>query len=141
MGQIDIIAPIIVGTLIGIIISYLFVKHGYVNKYEVDVFGINSNNLITGIMLFCIVGGVVALAGMSAIIKDIEFIKKEPFKFTIETLIMALLPTIAFVGVIYLRTNKFNNKNIIESSVLFAKFAALHVLLQISGYYRYVFSE
>ena len=141
MFEIDIVAPIVVAALIGIVISYLFVKHGSVNRYQANVFGLNSNNLITGVTLFCIVGGIATLAGMSAIIKDIEFIIKEPYLFTLETLLMGLLPTIALVVVIYLRTNKFNNKNVIEASALFIKFAALHVLLQISGYYRYVFSE
>ena len=141
MLEIDIVAPIVVGALIGIVISYLFIKHGYVNRYQANVFGINSNNLITGVTIFCIVGGIATLSGMSAIIKDIDFIIKEPYLFTLETLLMGLLPTLALVGVIYLRTNKFSNRNLIETSALFIKFAALHVLLQISGYYRYVFNE
>ena len=54
MLEIDIVAPIVAGAMIGIIISFLFVKHGSVNKYQANVFGINSNNLITGITLFTI---------------------------------------------------------------------------------------
>ena len=140
MLEIDIVAPIVAGAMIGIIISFLFVKHGSVNKYQANVFGINSNNLITGITLFTIVGGIAALSGISAIIKDTEFIIKEPYKFVLEIILMGLLPTLALVAIVYLRTNKFDNTNIVESFVLFAKFAAFHVLLQISGYYRYVFN-
>ena len=140
MLEIDIVAPIVAGAMIGIIISFLFVNHGSVNKYQANVFGINSNNLITGITLFTIVGGIAALSGISAIIKDTEFIIKEPYKFVLEIILMGLLPTLALVAIVYLRTNKFDNTNIVESFVLFAKFAAFHVLLQISGYYRYVFN-
>jgi hypothetical protein len=141
MLEIDIVAPIVAGAIIGLIISFLFVKHGSVNKYKAVVLGINSNNLITGITLFTIVGGIAALSGMSAIIKDTEFIMNKPYKFLLETILMGLLPTLALVAIVYLRTDKFNNTNIVESFVLFAKFAAFHVLLQISGYYRYIFSE
>jgi hypothetical protein len=138
--EIDIILPCLIGTLVGIIVSLLFVKYGRVNTYQANVFGINSNNLITGIVLFVVVAGVGGLAGMCAIIKDTEYIIKEPFKFVIETLIMGLLPTIALILVIYFRTNKYTNKNKVDSFILFSKFAVLHILLQISGYYRYVFA-
>ena len=139
MSQIDIIVPIVVGAIVGIAISFFFVQYGSVNTYQANVLGINSNNLISGIMLFSIVSGIAALSGMSAIIKDLEYIINEPFKFTIELLLMGLLPTIPIVAIIYFRTNKFNFQNKLESFALFTKFAAFHVLLQISGYYRYVF--
>lgn len=140
MAQIDIVAPIVVGGLIGIVVSLLFVQYGKVNTYQAYIFGINSNNLITGITLFLIISSIAALSGMSAIIKDLEFITSEPLKFFFELLAMGLLPTLACVLVIYLRTNKFNDRNRIEGLVLFIKFAALHVLLQISGYYRHIFN-
>ena len=81
------------------------------------------------------------LAGMSAVIKDIDFIIDEPLKFTIETFIMGLLPTLALILIIYFRTKKFTSQNKVDSLILFSKFAILHVLLQISGYYRYIFDE
>lgn len=141
MAQIDIILPIIVGVLVGTVVSFLFVQYGSVNKYQATVFGINSNNLVTGITLFVIIGGIMGLAGMSAVIKDIDYIIDEPLKFIIETFIMGLLPTLALLLIIYFRTEKFTSQNKVDSLILFSKFAILHVLLQISGYYRYVFNE
>jgi hypothetical protein len=99
----------------------------------------NSNSFITGITFFLIVFGVAIFSAMAGIIRDVEFIIKEPLKFTLELLAMGLLPTIALLLVIYFRTNKITSKNKTESLIIFLKFALFHVLFQISGYYRYVF--
>jgi len=81
------------------------------------------------------------LSGISVIIRDIGYIVKEPLQFTVELLAMGILPTLAFIIVMYYRTGNINSRRILESFALLIKFAGLHVLLEISGYYRYVFSE
>jgi hypothetical protein len=59
----------------------------------------------------------------------------------VELLAMGILPTLAFIIVMYYRTGNINSRRILESAALLIKFAGLHVLLEISGYYRYIFSE
>ena len=141
MSSIDLIVPSIVGAGVGILFSFLFVRYSSVNNYKATIFGVSSDSLITSVMLFLVVGGIGSLAGMAAVIKDTAYITNDPFKFTIETLVMGLLPTLALIIVIYFRKKKYTSTNNIESLILFAKFSLLHVLLQISGYYRYVFSS
>ena len=137
----DVVVPSIVGAIIGVILTVLYDKYGKVNTYDITLFGVNSNSLITGVILFILVCSYVVLSGISVIIRDIGYIVKEPFQFTMETLAMGILPTLAFILVMYYRTGKITSRRIIESIALLVKFAGLHVLLEISGYYRYVFSE
>jgi hypothetical protein len=142
MVSLDIIIPSIVGLGLGIAIAVLFTKYADVtNSYNATIFGINSNSLVTGMVLFIIIGGIVSLIGLSAIIRDTDYIVKNPFKFIIETILMGLLPSLAVMYVMWARTKKITQSNNIELLVLAAKFAALHILLQLSGYYRYVFSS
>lgn len=137
----DVLVPSIIGAIIGVILTVLYDKYGIVKSYQVNLFGINSNSLITGVILFILVCSFVVLSGISVIIRDIGYIVKEPFQFTVELLAMGILPTLAFIIVMYYRTGNINSRRILESVALLIKFAGLHVLLEISGYYRYVFSE
>ena len=72
---------------------------------------------------------------------DYDYIIKKPNIFIIETLLISILPSIGFAYIIFYRTKHITSSNIFELLILSLKFAALHVLLQISGYYRYVFNE
>jgi len=137
----DVLVPSIIGAIIGIILTVLYDKYGIVKSYQVNLFGINSNSLITGVILFILVCSFVVLSGISVIIRDIGYIVKEPLQFTVELLAMGILPTLAFIIVMYYRTGNINSRRILESVALLIKFAGLHVLLEISGYYRYIFSE
>ena len=139
MTTIDIVIPIIVGLGVGVAFSYLFTKYSSVNSYSASIFGINANALLSGILLFTIVGGIAALAGMSVVIKDFEYPSNNPVKFFFETLLMGLLPALAVLFVIYCRKNYISSKDNMELFIITGKFVALHLLLQFSGYYRYVF--
>jgi hypothetical protein len=77
---------------------------------------------------------------ISIIVKDLDYPVKNPWKFTVETLLMALLPSLALLAIIYMRTNKINSKDMIDFGILTAKFGVFHILLQFTGYYTYVFS-
>jgi len=137
--EIDIYLPIGVGVLTGIIFSILFVKYGKSKSYNITLFGMNSNSIVTGSALFLIVASLTILGGLSAIVRDTEFIVKDPIKFTIETILMGIVPALAILLVIYYRTNKISTTNISEFFLLAGKFALFHILFQLSGYYRYVF--
>jgi hypothetical protein len=137
----DVIVPSIIGAIIGVILTVLYDRYGIVKSYQINLFGINSNSLITGVVIFILVCSFVVLSGISVIVRDIGYIVKEPLQFTIEVLAMGILPTLAFIILMYYRTGKITSRRILESVALLVKFAGLHVLLEISGYYRYVFSE
>ena len=141
MVSFDILIPSIIGLIIGVIVAFVFTKYSSVsNSYSATIFGINSNSLVTGTLLFLIITGIIALVGLSVVIKDTEFITKYPIKFTMELILMGILPAVAMLSVIYSRTGTITTNDNIELMVLVAKFAGLHILLQISGFYRYVFA-
>jgi hypothetical protein len=141
IASIDIIAPIVVGAALGIIFSLMFSKYSTVSSlYDASIFGINSNSLLNLILLFAIVAGIGGLAGMSAVIRDIEYPVLNPVKFTLESLLIALLPSLAVMFIIYCRKNKITNKDNLQLGIIGLKFLAVHLLLQFSGYYRYVFA-
>lgn len=141
MVSFDILIPSIIGLIIGVIVAFVFTKYSSVsNSYSATIFGINSNSLVTGTLLFLIITGIIALVGLSVVIKDTEFITKYPIKFTMELILMGILPAVAMLFVIYSRTGTITTNDNIELMVLVAKFAGLHILLQVSGFYRYVFA-
>lgn len=140
MNNTDVVAPIIIGCFFGIIISTLFVKYGYVsNVYTVKIFDTDSNLIISGLLLFGLFLGIAILAGLSVIVYDTAFIEKEPLKFLFEMILMALLPTLSFLFVIFIRKNRISERNNLELFLLGIKFALFHLLFQLSGYYRYIF--
>jgi hypothetical protein len=140
MNNIDVVAPIIIGCFFGIIISTLFVKYGYVsNVYTVKIFDTDSNIIISGLLLFGLFIGISILAGLSVIVYDTAFIQKEPLKFIFEMILMALLPTLSFLFVIFIRKNRVTERNNLELFLLGIKFALFHLLFQLSGYYRHIF--
>ena len=137
----EVISPIVVGSVVGLIVSILFAEYGSKSRaMDVTVFGMNSNSILTGFTVFVIVTSLAILTGLSAIIRDTEYMVKEPFKFTVETLLMGFLPAIAIIATIYYRTDEISSTNIFECIILAIKFALFHVLFQISGYYRYIFA-
>lgn len=140
MVSLDIIVPSVIGLVLGVLVAFLFTKYSSVsNTYNSTILGISSNSLVTGTILFILICGIIALVGLSVVIKDTEFITSNPLNFTFELILMAILPTLAFLFVIYSRTGKITTTDNIQLLVLAGKFAAMHFLLQLSGYLRYVF--
>jgi len=134
----DILVPCIIGLVIGLIVAYVFTKYSSVSApYSATIFGIASNSLVTGTMLFILVTGLTALVGLSVVVKDTEFITKYPIKFMMELILMGILPALALMFVIYSRTGKITSTDNFELILLALKFAGLHVLLQTCGILRY----
>ena len=140
MVSFDIVVPCIIGLVIGLVVAFVFTKYSSVsNSYSATIFGISSNSLVTGSLLFLVITGIIALVGLSVVIKDTEFITKYPIKFMMELILMGILPALALMFVIYSRTGKITSTDNIELILLALKFAGLHVLLQTCGFYRYMF--
>lgn len=73
----------------------------------------------------------------SFIVKDIDFPKKYPVKFIIETLLMAFIATFPFAYVYWSRRGILMTP--LEWSVLILKFTTLHLFFQFSGFYAMLF--
>jgi len=141
MVSYDIILPIIIGIIVGLIFLIFFAHFGRKGSENyATIFGISSNTITTSLLLFIVVSGFIGLTAISIIVKDLDYPVKNPWKFTVETLLMALLPSLALLAIIYMRTNKINSKDMIDFGILTAKFGLFHILLQFTGYYTYVFS-
>ena len=140
MISLDIIVPSAIGLVLGVGVAFLFTKYSSTsNGYTSSIFGINTNSVVTGTILFILICGIVALVGLSIVVRDTEFITSHTINFMFELFLMAVLPTLAFLFVIYSRTGKITSKDNIELLLLAGKFAGLHMLLQTTGYLRYVF--
>jgi hypothetical protein len=82
---------------------------------------------------------VVFLSVVSFLIKDLEYPQRSPLYFTIETLMMALSSSTIIFLMTYFRGYSFTISTFEEFFLLFAKFGILHILLQFSGFYSFVF--
>jgi len=141
MVSFDIVLPIIIGIIVGLIFLIFFTHFGRKGSDSyATIFGISSNSITTSLLLFIIVSGFIGLSAISIIVKDLDYPVKNPWKFTLETLLMAILPSLTLLAIIYIRTNKINSKDMIDFGLLTAKFGIFHILLQFSRYYTYIFS-
>lgn len=133
---------VLIGAGIGIIVSVIFgiYSKSTTTAYTRSIFGVSSSELIANITVAVLVTTMVILSVMSAFVRDLDYPRANPVKFTIETLLMALPPALTFVLVMQFRGVKFTGTTIGEIAALAAKFGALHVLLQFSGFYSYAFS-
>lgn len=82
-------------------------------------------------LLFLIVAGI--------IVADVAFIKKSPWIFVGELLMFSVIPSIALSMLAYTRTRKMSLV-VRDFSLLVVKFAIFHILLQVSGFYTFLYS-
>jgi len=132
---------LIVGLGLGGIMSVvfnLFSKQGS-TAYSRSIFGIQSTDLITDTVVLIVGATVVFLSVVSALVKDLTYPNKKPLNFAVETITMATLSSLIIFLMTYPRGYPFTSKTVEEFGILFAKFGVLHILLQFSGFYSYVF--
>jgi hypothetical protein len=132
---------LIVGLGLGGIMSVVFDLYSKKGStaYSRSIFGIQSTDLITDSIVLIVGATLVFLSVVSAIVRDFTYPKKKPMNFAIETLTMATLSSLIIFLMTYLRGYPFTTKTVEEFGILFAKFGILHVLLQFSGFYSYIF--
>jgi hypothetical protein len=133
---------LLVGLAIGGVLSLVFGLYSKAgsSSYSRSIFGIQSTQLITDVVLMLVGASVVFLAVVSALVKDLAYPNKKPLNFAMETLAMATFSSMIIFLMTYLRGVRFSGATVEEFFVLFAKFGVLHVLLQFSGFYSYIFS-
>jgi len=129
------------GLILGALISFIFFKHSgpTTNKYYKTIFGIDSGIVIRNILAFVIIGGFTGLLGLSSLNRDVEYIVERPSNFGVELLLFSTLPALIVFAMTVLRGHKISTNTWLEFLVLAVKFGLMHVLLQISGFYRYVY--
>jgi hypothetical protein len=133
---------LLVGLAIGGVLSVIFgvySKSGS-TSYSRSIFGIQSTTLITDAVVLLVGATVVFLSVVSAIVKDLGYPTKKPLSFAMETFAMATFSSMTIFLMTYLRGVAFTKSTAEEFFILFAKFGVLHILLQFSGFYSYVFS-
>ena len=82
--------------------------------------------------------GFVYLLVLSIIIRDYKLIVEHPFIFTLELLFMMLLPAIPLLFFKVSRDIPWKEA-VLWASSLAIKFGAFHVVLQLSGFYSFLF--
>lgn len=127
----------VIGLVIGGIASLVLniYSKASASKYTYVLFGLNVNDLLTYIMVLSIAIAIVLLSGFSILIRDLQYPKEEPLKFTIETLIMAAVPSAIIFLMTHFRGHTIGQETWIEYLGLCIKFGVLHILFQFSGVY------
>ena len=132
---------LIIGIALGGVISLVF---GILSKKGADafsrnIFGMSSSVLVTNGLVLVVAGAFIFLATLSALVRDLAYPTTFPVQFTIETLLMAFMPSVVIFVMTKFRGLPIDAKTFAEFGVLVAKFGLLHILLQFSGFYSYVF--
>ena len=91
-----------------------------------------------GILGFVILGFAL-LIGIAVIVRDVDMIKKRPFVFVTELLLVSLLPAVPVLFFAISRGMPFGSA-VAWMYGLAIKFGLFHVLAQISGLYTFMFS-
>lgn len=132
---------VIIGLAIGILVSVLF---GVYSKSSADAYsrmflGMNSHDMVFYLIIIVLIPTFIVLTTLSVMIRDLAYPISMPVNFTIETLLMAFLPSFVFLLMPYLRGYNYTSHTMVEFLVLVIKFGVLHILLQFSGFYSSLF--
>jgi hypothetical protein len=91
-----------------------------------------------GLVLFIVLGFALLFA-IGLVVRDFEVIKKRPVIFILETLLISVLPAVPILFFVVSRGITME----VALTWLYGmciKFAILHILFQISGFYTFLFS-
>ena len=129
------------GLCIGAVLSVVFGLYSRAGSepYIRTMFGMSSADLIFDGIVFILAFGCLFLAVVSIIIRDNIYPSQFPIRFTVETLLMAILPASLLLLMANFRGYVIDAKVGMEFTVLMLKFGALHLLLQYSGFYSDTF--
>ena len=130
-----------IGLSIGAILSVVFGIYSRAGSepYIRTIFGMSSADLIFDGILFILAFGCLFLAVVSIIIRDNIYPSQFPLRFTVETILMSVVPASLLLLMANFRGYKIDSKVGMEFSVLALKFGVLHLLLQFSGFYSDTF--
>lgn len=89
-------------------------------------------------ILTIVVIGFMILVPLAVVRHKSDFITRRPFMFFIEVIAIGVLPAIPLLFFMFTRNLPFETVSTMFY-LLTAKFAALHVLFELSGYYAHLF--
>lgn len=92
-----------------------------------------------GLILFLVVGFAMLLS-TAVVVRDTILIRKHPFKFAAELVLMSILPAIPLLFFVISRNLPMNVALTWFYGLSF-KFAVFHILFQLSGFYTYLFEN
>ena len=96
--------------------------------------------ILKGGMYGIIFGGILVLAIISTIARDLQFIKDHASDFFLELLAIALFPSLLIV-LVFTKTRNLSKKDaMFWFFSFFMKFAIFHVLFQTTGLYSSIFN-
>lgn len=98
----------------------------------------NSNSIIKWSIIVLIIISFAYLTFLSLIFRDIKYPTDHPYLFTLETLLFSI-GTGAIIFIMAYGRGKISKMTIYEFIAVSLKFGILHILLQFSGFYTYVF--
>jgi hypothetical protein len=132
---------LLIGLVTGGVLASVF---GFYNKTTAgsavkSLFGLSTNTWVADIIVLLLAASAVVLSTVSAINRDLVYPTKNPVSFTIETILMAFLPSLVLFAMTVLRGYRISTSTYEDFSLLVVKFGVLHLLLQFSGFYSYVF--
>lgn len=130
---------LLVGLGVGIVVSVVFGIYSKTTASAVTrtIFGITSGDLIEYVVFAFLGASAVFMTVMSILVRDTTYPTSQPWKFSIETLLMAFLSSSIVLIMAGLRNYPLSKiwKSFL---VLTAKFGVLHLLFQFSGFYSSV---
>jgi sulfite exporter TauE/SafE len=92
-------------------------------------------------LLIYILGAIVVLLAVSVVVKDVDFMVRNPILFTGEIIMVAVVATVPFTYLYWSRSvgSEKWEMYVAAQGAMTAKFAILHILLQTSGFYTLLF--
>lgn len=130
-----------IGLFLGGVMSLIFGVYSKpsADKYTRELFGMTSMQLIKYISVLLLSFTIILAAGVSFLIRDLEYPTEHPMLFTIETLYSAFVPASVLLLMNFLRDKPFTKITAVEYVLFAVKFGLAHILLQFSGVYGAVF--
>jgi hypothetical protein len=132
---------LLVGLGLGGVLSLVFGFNSTqgTTTYSRTIYGMQSTSLITNAIVLVVGATLVFLSVVSSLVRDFSYPQSNPLKFTIEVLSMATFSSLTIFLMSSFRGYPIGLQTLEEFSILFAKFGILHILLQFSGFYSYIF--
>lgn len=129
-----------VGGLLGLLVSaaYRIKSKKDAAKATKEIVGIPPNSFISYTLLGATAGLIVIFSSLAYMVGDFTFPKEHPGLFSLELFLIAVIPAVLFITCGWLRGSPMTHAGL-EFGLLVFKFALGHTLLQLSGYYSYLF--
>jgi len=99
----------------------------------------NSNSFIEYAIVSIVILSLIYLTILSVMNKDVAYPSAHPYYFTLETLLFSIGTGVIVFLMAYGRNN-LGISTLYQFIILTLKFGLLHILLQFSGFYSYVFN-